>query len=151
VYYASWDGYTPPRFPVDEIEFDETENTYGFCVATLFHGQIQRLERIELVRKPLRTMTLWEPRPVGSTVYLRPRNNGAIECLETQEVVHAETEHLECYGEALVTAGGLRADVYRIERTIRFTDDYAWHPDGSLASVTTTQQDGQLQHYTFAQ
>lgn len=148
-YYRTWDSHHPPHVPVDEVEYADAEPWDALYLATWESGLLRRFDQINFERYPLRRVALASPRSPGSWIYVRPDPQGEVTYSPSLEVPFAATEGLARFGRATVSADGMHADLYRVERTTPFVDEYTYRPDGTLSAATVTWDDGTIQRYRY--
>ena len=143
-YYKSWASYQIPMRPVDPIDFAQTEPLTSFYLATFDQSnRLKRFVKYLVERKSVGIRHLQGRSAPNSVVYFAALPSSAASEVDMgKALVYQDTAGCSVYFRGVVDSTGDQADLQMVRRSIFFTDEYSYWPNGQLKERVMTKKDG---------
>ncbi|MEA2836765.1 MAG: hypothetical protein QOD89_1315 [Bradyrhizobium sp.] len=138
-YFQSWASYEIPMRPVRPITYEDSEELTSYYLAVYDErGNLARFTKFfrEVLLKL--NFELDQDLAPGTRVYFEATRFAR----PGQNISFSATEGLDQYFRGVVTTVGRSVELEMISRTIFFSDEYAYWPEGTLRHRIAEKKDG---------
>ncbi len=138
-YFRSWASYEIPMRPVDPVTYEGSEELASYYVARYDeHGRLVQLTKIFREALLTRDHEMEMDFARGTRVYFEATPSAQ----PGQRISFAATEALDAYFRGVVADPGRHVKLELIRRTVFFSDEYAYWPNGTLRHRIAQKRDG---------